>query len=174
LSYLKGVAYLGLVYRSTGNPLLVAYVDSDWGTTDYYKRRSVSGFVCMYAGGPISWRSTKQRITALSTTEAEYIAITEVLKEVLYLRKLLFELGFPQTEPTKIYCDNLAAVSLTKNPVIHQRSKHIDMRFHRIRDHVKRGDVEVIGIDGKENIADACTKPNDLLTFSKHFSKMMS
>jgi hypothetical protein len=174
LAYLSKAPEQGLRYTADGNSELVAYCDADWGTTDYYQRRSVSGYVIMLAGAPISWASRRQKLTALSSTEAEYIALSECLREVLYLRKLMTELGFPPSGPTKIYCDNEAAIAIANNPVHHQRSKHIDIRYHRIRNHISNGDVEVLPVDTADNLADAFTKPLGRVKYTKFTDIMMA
>ena len=110
------------------------------------------------AGAPVSWSSRLQPTTALSSVEAEYLALSDVVKEVLWFREMLRELGFPPSGPTTINVDNTGAISLAKNPVAHQRTKHIDIRHHFIRDHIEAGDIEIQYVNTKDNKADWMTK----------------
>ena len=106
------------------------FVDADFGG-DVDTRRSITGFIFSMNGGPMSWRSCLQPITALSTTEAEYIGITEVAKKALWLKGLAMEMGCKQ-EAVKVYCDSQSALLLAQNSVYHARMKHIDIRYHRL------------------------------------------
>ena len=158
--YLKGTSERGLVYSRFGNRELEAYCDSDWGSEKYVNRRSVGGYVVLLAGAAVSWRSALQRTPAQSSCEAEYIALAETVKEVIWLRMLLSELGFEQTKATPIYIDNRAARLLGEGATgSSTRSKHIDIRYHLIRHHVEEGTIALHHISTKENLADIFTKP---------------
>jgi hypothetical protein len=137
---------------------LEAFVDADWaGSID--DRKSTTGFVIHLAGGPICWKSTKQTLVALSSAEAEYIALTEVVKELMWLRELLRELGFDQSAtPTVIYEDNQAAIAMSKNQATTGRTKHIQTRLHFVRDQVESGTVAIKYVATGKNVADALTK----------------
>lgn len=115
----------------------------------------------MLAGGPIIWRSKKQASVALSTMEAEYAALPEVSKEVIYLKRLLNYIGFEKyvQSPTQIYCDNQSAIELSKNAVLHKRSKHIDISFHFIRELVEKKEPKVTYLRTDQMLADILTKP---------------
>ncbi|PKU80616.1 Retrovirus-related Pol polyprotein from transposon TNT 1-94 [Dendrobium catenatum] len=106
-----------------------------------------------------SWSSKKQPVVALSTYEAEYIAASLCVCHAIWLRKLLKEIGYSQGEATKIYVDNMSAIALSKNLVCHKRSKHIDVRFHYIRDQIKGKEVQVEYVKSQDQIADIFTKP---------------
>jgi hypothetical protein len=99
--------------------------------------------VFYFSSTSFSWTSKKQAIVALSTCEVEYVATSCTVCEAIWLRNLLKELEHPQEEPTVIYVDNQSAIKLAKNPIHHGRSKHIDTRFHFLRDHVKRKTIEL-------------------------------
>lgn len=132
--YLAGTRGLGILYGESGN--CAGYTDSDWaGSPDW---KSTSGYIFLLNGGAVSWASRKQSVVALSSMEAEYIALTQAVKEVLWLRTLFIELGAPRhaKEISAIYCDNQGAIALSKNPGFHGRSKHIDIRYRFIRHHV--------------------------------------
>lgn len=138
----------------------MAYVDSDWGR-NIDNRRSCTGLVLVLAGGPVSWKSKQQRSVALSTMEAEYMALSEVVKEVMYMRRLLTHMG-GQTyanDPTCINCDNQSAIRFSKDSIYHQRSKHVDIRFHFTREAQEDGEVTVQYIPSDKNPADLLTKP---------------
>ena len=119
----------------------------------------MSGYVILLHGGPVAWSTRKQSIIALSTAEAEYIALTAVAREVLYLQALLGELYEPVNLPTPINCDNQSAITLASNGKFHARTKHIDIRFHFVRDCVKNGIFELVYCPTEENVADIFTKP---------------
>ena len=137
---------------------LVGYADADWAN-DMDTRRSTTGYVFMLGGGAVSWRSRRQPSVALSTTEAEYMAACEATTEAMWLRGFLSDLGYQQERPTVIFGDNEGAVALTKNDRYHARTKHIDIRFHYIRERVKESSVEIKSKRTGEMIADMLTKP---------------
>ncbi|OJT06658.1 Retrovirus-related Pol polyprotein from transposon TNT 1-94 [Trametes pubescens] len=125
LRYLKGTCNYVLTFGSTPDRL-VGYTDVDWGSQAH--RHSISGYAFLYAGGAVAWRSHKQPIIALSTTEAEYIAASDASREALWLRHLLSELTTPTRGPTVLYCDNESTLKLIRNvDVFHPRTKHIDL-----------------------------------------------
>ena len=164
LRYLAGTSSSGVTYQKgyTSNKIL-CYSDSDWAgckTT----RRSVSGYVIYFAGGPIAWKSKMQTIVAQSSCEAEYIALGETVKEILWLIQHFKELDIT-LEPTFIFGDNTASIALAKNPVNHQRTKHIDIRHHFLRYHVKAGTIKLLHISTKDNVADLLTKITSAGTF---------
>ena len=156
MRYLKGSANLGLTL-GTSDTILEAYVDADWASQPH--RYSMSGYVILLHGGPVAWSTRKQSIIALSTAEAEYIALMAVAREVLYLQALLGELYEPVNLPTPINCDNQSAIALASNGKFHARTKHIDIRFHFVRDCVKNGIFELVYCPTEENVADIFTKP---------------
>lgn len=157
LRYLKGTSDFGICF-SPGDFTLEAYVDADWAN-DTERRKSVTGFVVFLAGGPIAWSSKKQSIVAVSSTEAEYVALSEVVKEVVYLRALLTEMGLAPSGPTTVYEDNHSAIKLSGNATSSKRTKHIDVRHHHVRDMVQAGEVEVSPIATVDQLADIFTKP---------------
>lgn len=157
LRYFKGTPDLGLHYTSSDVDDLIGYSDSDWaGNLD--DRRSVSRYMFMLCGAPISWRSKKQTSVALSTAEAEYIALSSATQEAVWLRQLTSELRFEQTKPTVIYEDNQSAISLAQNPQFHGRMKHIDIRHHFVREKVTDGMIEIKYCRLNGMLADMLTK----------------
>ena len=111
------------------------------------------------AGGPISWFSKKQAIVALSTSEAEYVALSAATQEVVWLRRLLVDLKSTSNGPTVIMEDNQGAIAIARNPTAHARTKHIDIRYHFIREAVQKGTINLCYCPTNEMIADLLTKP---------------
>ena len=119
--------------------------------------------------GAVSWRSSKQDTVANSTTEVEYIAASDAVKEAVWIKKFIFRVGVVPsiTNPMDIYCDNNGAIAQAKEPRSHQQSKHILRRFHLIRENIERGDVKICRVHTDDNVVDPLTKP---LPQSKHES----
>ena len=156
--YLKHTASYTMVYDGEGkNVELVGYADADWAS-DMDTRRSTTGYVFMLGGCTVSWRSRRQPSVALSTTEAEYMAACEATTEAMWLRGFLSDLGYEQKKPTVIYGDNEGAVALTKNDCYHARTKHIDIRYHYVRERVEENSVKVESLRTDAMVADMLTK----------------
>jgi hypothetical protein len=157
LKYVKGSLNLGLWYGKQSDLDLIGYADADFAG-DRMDRKSTSG-TCQFLGGSlVSWSSRKQTSVALSTTEAEYVAAGSCCTQILWMIQSLndYEIRFRNVP---IMCDNTSAIMISKNPVLHSRTKHIEIRHHFIRDHIEKGEIELIHIDTKEQIADIFTKP---------------
>ncbi|CAK9820302.1 Retrovirus-related Pol polyprotein from transposon TNT 1-94 [Anthophora plagiata] len=165
LRYLKETSNYGITYCKDGESLK-AYSDSDWAG-DIEDRRSCTGNVLILSGGPISWKSKKQPSVALSTMEAEYAALSEISREVIYIKRLLIHMGFEKyvPKPIKILCDNQSAIKLAKDAVFHKRSKHIDIRYHFTRELIERKEVVIEYVRTDLMIADVFTKS---LSRNKH------
>ena len=110
------------------------------------------------AGATVSWKSKRQTVVTLSSTEAEYIALCSAAQEATWLRSLLESLGFTKSKATKLYEDNHGAIALTKNPKIHSRTKHIDIKYHYIREAVEKKDNELVYCPTDKMVADMLTK----------------
>ena len=136
---------------------LNGYVDADWGG-DTETRRSTSGYIFQVAGCTISWRSKRQAIVALPSTEAEYIAMSFATKEAIWLKRLLESLKVEQPKPTKLFEDNQGAIILSKNPSNHSRTKHIDLNCHVIREVIHRKQIDVEYCESNKMLADILTK----------------
>jgi hypothetical protein len=152
------------------NIKLTGYSDSDWAN-DISMRKSISGYIFYLADGVISWSSKRQATVALSSTEAEYMAISHATREAIWLRTLLKELGYSQNTTT-IFEDNQSSIAIAKNPIHHARTKHIDIQHHFIWEKVETGELELIYIPTEEMRADALTKPLPYPKFSKLVSLM--
>ncbi|KAL4271878.1 hypothetical protein GQ457_13G029750 [Hibiscus cannabinus] len=135
---------------------VVGYVDSDYAG-DLDKRRSTTGYLFTLAKAPVSWRSTLQSTVALSTTEAEYMAVSEAVKEAIWLNGLMEDLGVVQSH-ISLYCDSQSAIHLAKNQVYHSRTKHIDVRYHFVREIFEEGKILLQKIATAENPANMLTK----------------
>ena len=171
LSYIKGTVDHGLFYSQNHNLELVGFSDSDWAGSRE-DRRSTTGFVFYLGDAAFTWSSKKQSIVALSTCEAEYIAAAACVCHAIWLRRLLERMTLKQEEATKIYIDNKSAIALAKNPVHHERSKHIDTRFHFIREHVKMKEVELHHKCSSDQVADIFTKALKTDAFQKLRKKL--
>nr|DAD19456.1 TPA_asm: hypothetical protein HUJ06_020919 [Nelumbo nucifera] len=158
LRYLKGTTELGIFYKRGGEEKLVAYSDSDYAG-DVEDRKSTSGYVFLLSSGAVAWSSKKQPVVTLSTTKAEFIAVASCACQSVWMRRILEKLGHKQSKCTDVFCDNSSAIKLSKNPVMHGRSKHIDIRFHFLRDLTKDGVVKLEHCGSRDQLADIMTKP---------------
>ena len=158
LRYIKGTIDFGLLYSFSKDYKLIGYSDSDCGG-DIDDRKSTSEFVFFMGDTAFTWMSKKQPIVTLSSCEAEYVAATSCVCHAIWLRNLLKELSMTQEDPTQICVDNKSAIALAKNPVFHDRSKHIDICYHYIRECITRKDVQVEYVKSQDQIADIFTKP---------------
>jgi hypothetical protein len=136
---------------------LIGYVDSDWAS-DKNDRRSITGYVFLICGGAVSWSSKKQHSTAQSSTEAKYMAGAHAAKKVAWLRTFLSEIGRILNSPTRLLVDNQSAIALTKNPEFHNRTKHIAVRYHFIREKMEEGELAPEYVPTNEQVVDILTK----------------
>ena len=157
LRYLSGTVHFGCVYKRQGSTELVGFSDSDLAG-DVDDRKSTSGSVFLLGTSLVTWASQKQRVVALSSCEAEYIASANAACQGIWLSRLLGELLGIQAPMVRLLVDNKSAIALSKNPVHHDRSKHIDTRYHFIRDCVDRGEVNIDHVGTTEQLADILTK----------------
>jgi hypothetical protein len=166
--YLAGTVDYSLVYTPSEHRLhLSGFVDSDWGG-DYPTRKSTTGYIFFYANAPVSWSSKIQKTVALSSCEAEYMALKEAIKEFVWLTSLFNGIGSLKTCNSKILLtDNQSAIDLSKNPEYHARSKHIDIQYHYVREIIQSGQVSLKYVSTKNNIADVLTKPLSPAIFDK-------
>jgi hypothetical protein len=137
LRYVRGTIAYGLKYTSSGGVMLHGFTDSDW-MRSAVDRKSTSGYCFSLGSAMISWSNGKQGSIAQSTTEAKYIAESVASREAVWLRKLLSDLFSVELEPTVIHCDNQSCIKLSENPMFHDRSKHIEMRYHYVRTWCRR------------------------------------
>lgn len=121
-------------------------------------RKSVSAYVFSIGSGAVSWSSKKKTTVALSSTEAEYISATAATCQAIWLRRMLDDLGLTQEGATTIYCDNVSTISLSKNPILHSRTKHIELKHHFVRDMVDQDVVALPYCNTNQQLADVLTK----------------
>ncbi|CAM8989726.1 unnamed protein product [Rhodiola kirilowii] len=157
LRYLKGTISSGLTLQKARDSRLVAFSDAGWAS-DPDDCRSQHGFAIYFGGNLISWSSRKQKVVARSSTEAEYRAIAFAAAELIWLQQLLQEMDVHIQQPPILLCDNLSATFLTANPVFHQRSKHIKIDYHFVREQVASGNLIVRHVRSLDQIADIFTK----------------
>jgi hypothetical protein len=171
LRYLAGTIHYGMHYGPTPSPVL-GYSDADYNA-DPEQRHSVTGWIFVANGGPISWRSKKQTSVSMSTTESEYMALSSAAREAIWLSKLFGSLT-PTEEALviEIMEDNKSTISLTRNPIISDRSKHIDTHYHFVREKIKEKKLVVTYIHTNDNIADAFTKELPTNTLDRHIENM--
>ena len=152
--YLRGTSDVGLIYGGDTECLVTGYSDSDYAG-DVDSRRLMTAYVFTLGHSVVSWKATLQPTVTLSTTEAEYMALTEAAKEGIWLKGLVGDLGLHQDQ-ANIYCDSLSAICLAKDQVHHERTKHIDVRYHFLRSETR---IKVKKIGTADNPADMFTKP---------------
>ncbi|KAL8104868.1 hypothetical protein AgCh_028873 [Apium graveolens] len=158
LRYVRGTLGDGIYYQKGNDTKVIGYCDSDWaGSIDDSK--STSGNVFFTGSSAITWMSKKQQVVALSTAEAEYISLSLASCQALWITWVLEDLKHATKESPIIYCDNKSAIALTENPVFHGKSKHIRIKYHFIRDLVKKGEVVVEHCKTQDQIGDIFTKP---------------
>lgn len=165
LRYLKGTLNHGVLFpthlpnqKEDGILHLVAYSDSDW-CGDQVDRRSTMGYVFFLGEAPFSWSSKKQDVVALSTCEAEYIAACSAACQGLWIQTLIQDLELKTEGAIKIMVDNKSAINLAKNPVSHGRSKHIETKYHFLRDQVSKEKIKLQHCGTDLQVADILTKP---------------
>jgi len=156
LRYLNSTSNYAMVFDGSSDAGLIAYTDSDWAA-DVIKRRSITGYFFKLANGIFSWQSRAQKTVALSSTEAEYMALSDTSRQAVWIQSLLKELGI--VIPTIPICgDNQGSIFIGSNPVQERRSKHIDIRYHYVRQLIEEKKVELFFVEGAENPADLFTK----------------
>jgi hypothetical protein len=149
---------------------MMAYCDSDYAG-DKDGRKSISGFVIYIQGCLISWKSRSQKSVTLSSTEAEYVAISEMCAEVMFLKQVLEFLKIKVTLPIIVRVDNVGAIYLAQNAVSGPRMKHVDVRYHFVRDYIEDGMVKIVFVKSEDNDSDIYTKNLGEELFYKHSGK---
>ncbi|EDK44741.1 conserved hypothetical protein [Lodderomyces elongisporus NRRL YB-4239] len=156
LRYLHGTKDFGIKYRHIPGSTVEGYSDADWGS-DTSTRKSTTGLIFRYAGGPITWKSKKQATVAQSSSEAEYVALSESCKEALWLINLLGEFNV-NVKGLVIHEYNKGAIDMANHPTQHHKSKHIDLKVHFKRDHISKGEIKVQYLRTEDQLADMLTK----------------
>ncbi|CAN6698718.1 unnamed protein product [Malus baccata var. baccata] len=171
LSYLKGAPSRGLIFRKHGHMEVKGYTDADWAgnITD---RRSTSGYFTFVAGNLVTWRSKKQNVVARSTAEAEYRGIAHGICELLWLKILLTEIGFKPQGSMSLYCDNQAAREIANNPVQHDRTKHVEVDRHFIKEKLDVKLIDIPYVRSEEQLADVLTHAVSARVFQDSLDKL--
>ena len=171
LRYLKGNPGQGILLRSNSNLQGSAYCDSDWGAHPLL-RHSLTDVLVRLGGFPISWKTKKQGTVSRSSVEAEYRAMATVTSEFIWIKSFLAAMGVFHTTPMKLFCDNQATLHIAKNPVFHERTKHIEMDCHFVRERLLSGDLVTGYVASKHQVADILTKALGKQSFHFLTSKM--
>ena len=161
-----------LIYRHS-ELKVSGYTDASF-LTDKDDYKSQSGYIFLLNGSAVSWKSFKQSTIADSTTEAEYIAASEAVKEAVWMRKFITELEVVPSiiEPIIVYCDNNGAIAQAKEPRFHQRSKHVLRSYHLIREIIARNDVKMERVPKDDNVVDPLTIVLSQSKFEHHLESM--
>lgn len=157
LKYLKTTQDISIVFDGSNKGELIAYADANWAG-DLDTRRSTTGYIFFLNGSAVSWNSKRQPTVATSSTEAEYMSLYSATQEATWFRSLLKDMKYSVDSATTIYQDNQACIALAKNPVYHARTKHIDIKFHFLRDKVAHGVIALEYKPTEEMVADGFTK----------------
>lgn len=148
---------------------IYGYCDADWAG-DVTDRRSTTGY-CMFVGGNlVTWKSKKQSVVSRSSAEAEYRAMAAATSEIVWLKALLEEMGFPTIAPILLHCDNQAALHIAANPVFHERTKHIEVDCHFVREKLENKTISTSYVRSEDQLADIFTKA----TTEKHLQHILS
>lgn len=170
LRYLKTTPGQGLFFSRAATPSLTAYTDADWGNC-VDTRRSTTGFCIFFGSSLISWKSKKQATVSRSSAEAEYRALAAVSSELKWLQGLLRDFQVPCSS-AMVLCDSQSAIHIASNPTFHERTKHIDIDCHFVRELVQQGVLKLIHVRSKQQLADVLTKPLPLSLFQPLLCKM--
>ncbi|KAJ4749494.1 Retroelement pol polyprotein-like [Rhynchospora pubera] len=155
--YLKGHPGQGILLRTDSDLKLYGYCDSDWASCPI-TRRSLTGYFVKLGNSPISWRTKKQPTVSRSSAEAEYRSMATLTCELTWLKSVLSFLGVSQVQPTQLFCDSQAALHIAANPVFHERTKHIEVDCHFVRDQIRDGRISTAHVSSSEQLADLFTK----------------
>ncbi|XP_068641892.1 secreted RxLR effector protein 161-like [Aristolochia californica] len=158
LRYLKTSPGQGLLFSSTSSLQVRTYSNADWGSC-LDSRRSTTGFCIFIGDSLVSWKAKKQTTVSRSSAEAEYRALSSTASEIIWLQQLLQDFQVKVASPALLYCDNQAAIHIASNPTFHERTKHIEIDCHFVRERVTSGVLKLLPIRSQYQLADMFTKP---------------
>lgn len=173
LRYLKGTVGQGIVMKNNDHCDIMGYTDADWAG-NALDRKSTTGFCTFVGGNAVTWRSKKQAVVARSSAEAEYRAMASLSCELIWLKAIMSDLGCKMSKPMLMFCDNQSAMHIAKNAVFHERTKHIEIDCHFIRDQVQAQVIQTVYTSSEDQIADLFTKALPSARFQKLLSKLGS
>ena len=156
LRYLKGSPGMGINIAKDSGMSLSAYSDADWAKC-LITRRSVTGFCVFFNNTLVSWKSKKQSTLSKSSTEAEYRALASVTSEVVWILKIFKDLNLENFLPVSLHCDSNSAIKIAANPVFHERTKHLEIDLHFVREKILKGVIKTVKVDSANQIADVLT-----------------
>ena len=171
IKYLKGTSKYGILLDSHSDLRILAYSDADFAG-DCKDRKSTSGYILKIGNSPVIWNSCKQKTVALSTTESEYVAASYTVQEIIWLHRLLQNLITDYDNTPTLFVDNQSAIKLIKNPELHKRTKHIDTKYHFIRESFEDKIFNLEYLQSTDQLADICTKPLNRTRFETLRSKI--
>ena len=169
--YLKGTVGYGILLKGGGNLEVSGYTDADWASNPI-DRKSTAGYFMFMGDNLVTWRSKKQKVVALSSAEAEFRGAKSGITEILWIRRLLTEIGFPPTQKSQLFCDNKAAISIAENPVQHDRTKHVEIDRHFIKEKIEKGIIELPFVRSEDQLADILTKAVHSKVFEEVLGKL--
>jgi len=155
--YLKGHPGQGIILSSNSSLHLDAWCDADWAGCPL-TRRSLTGWVIFLGGSPVSWKTKKQNVVSRSSAEAEYRSMAMTTCELKWINSILSSFGFPHTQSMLLHCDSQSALHISQNPVFHERTKHIEVDCHYVRDEITTGNLRALYVSTNEQLADIFTK----------------
>jgi hypothetical protein len=158
LRYLKGTPGKGIVFRKNSHLNVFVYSDADWAGCPI-DRRSTAGYFTFVGGNLVTWKSKKQNVVSLSSAESEFRGMAKAICELLWLKKLLTELGFEPKSEMQLFCDNKASINMAHNPVQHERTKHVEIDRHFIKEKLETKIISMPFVRSTEQLADILTKP---------------
>ena len=151
---------------------MVGICDSTWGSNKD-DGRSITGYILYFMGVPIAWKSKSQVLCTLSSAEAEYVSLSELTKEILFAIQLLKDFGFKVKTPIKIYIDNIGAIHMARNNIGGAGTRHVNVRYHFVRELHEQGMIELIFVRSEDNEADTMTKNATQAEFERHTPKLV-
>lgn len=171
LRYLKSSPGKGLFFAKTGSLEVEGYTDADWAG-DKSDGKSTSGYFMFVGGNLVTWRSKKQKMVARSSAESEFRGMVHGVCELLWIKRIMRDLGFEVRDSMNLHCDNQAAVKIANNPVLHDRTKHVEVDRHFIRDHLEKKTIKLPHVASKDQVADMLTKAVCTNTFYSSLDKL--
>ena len=171
LKYLKMAPGKGLLFEKKGELEVVGYTDADWAG-DKTDRRSTSGYFTFVGGNLVTWRSKKQKVVARSSAEAEFRGMAHGVCEMLWIRNVLKELGFKLKQPMDLHCDNTSAIEIAHNPIQHDRTKHVEVDRHFIKENLDRKIIRFPFVYTEDQLADVLTKGVSRKVFDDSVGKL--